>query len=66
MKKIILFLGIATMVIVSSCKNQPQENNKANEMKHSEMEMDNTKRDTMVMDSTMHHSHSHIDSVNKK
>lgn len=66
MKKTILFLGIATMVIVSACNNQSSESNKAKEMKHSGMEMDSMQKDTMVMDSTMHHSHPHSDSLNTK
>lgn len=62
----ILFFGVAIMVIVTSCKNKSSESNKVADMKHDEMSMSDMKKGTMVMDSTIHHDHSHADSGNNK
>ena len=61
MKKIVLSVGIALIVIAASCNNPLSDNNKPEQMKQDKMKMD-----SMQMDSTMHHDRKEMDSMRKK
>ena len=49
MKRIIFLLGIMVTIVITSCNNQPSDNNKSNEIKHNGMEMKDMKMDSMRM-----------------
>lgn len=65
MKKINFFMGIVVTIVITSCNNQPSENNKSKEMKHDGMEMKDMRMDSMKMDSATHGNHQMMDSSKK-